>query len=154
MSFSDAHIKHAVRHFLHHDVHGAARRHGWRNADDARILTCKFEERLAEHGLVFQRIRTVLLLDALSRLGIEESGGVPDGSLLLRGGISLTFHSVEMQELGTAHVLELFQYAHHLADIIAVERSEVAYVHALEDVLLMGKALLRRMSPFLRFSLR
>ena len=64
---------------------------------------------------------------------------MPDGSLLLRRGISLAFHGVEMQELGTAHVLELFQYAHHLADIVAVERSEVAYVHALEDILLMGK---------------
>ena len=139
MSFSDAHIKHAVRHCLHHDVHGTARWHGWRYADDARILTCKLKKSLAEHGLEFKRIRAVLLIYALSRLGIEESGGVPDGGLLLRRGISLAFHGVEMQELGAAHVLELFQYAHHLADIVAVERSEVAYVHALEDVLLMGK---------------
>ena len=42
-----------------------------------------------------------------------------------------------MEQLGALHVFELAQQAHHLLHIVAIERSEVADVHALEDVLLM-----------------
>ena len=44
---------------------------------------------------------------------------------------------VKVEQFRSTHILQLFEYAHGLAHIIAVERSEVAYVHTLKDILLM-----------------
>ena len=44
-----------------------------------------------------------------------------------------------MEELGTFHVLELFQNTHHVDDIVAVEGPEIADVHAFKDILLMAQ---------------
>ena len=48
-----------------------------------------------------------------------------------------------MQQLGAFHVLHLPQHAHELLHVVAVERPEVAYVHALKDVLLMRQRALQ-----------
>ena len=51
VAFGNAHIEHAVRHGLHHDVHGTACGHGWRHAHNARVALCQLEQRLSEHVL-------------------------------------------------------------------------------------------------------
>ena len=51
VALGNAHIEHAVRHGLHHDVHGAACRHGWCHAHNARVALCQLEQRLSEHVL-------------------------------------------------------------------------------------------------------
>ena len=138
MSLGNTHIEHPVGHFLHHYVHRASCGHGWRNAHDVGVALCQFQQRLAEHLLVFQRIR-LALVDTLARVGVELARRVPYGGMLLGRLVALALNGVQMQQLWSAHVLKLFKYAHHLAHIVAVERSEVAYVHALKNVLLMSQ---------------
>ena len=42
-----------------------------------------------------------------------------------------------MQQLGTSHLLQLPQHPNQFLHVVTVERTEVAYVHSLEDVLLV-----------------
>ena len=57
---------------------------------------------------------------------------------------ALALDGVDMQQLGAVHVLDDSQSAHQLYDIVSVGRSEVADVHAFEDVLLAGDDALQR----------
>ena len=75
--------------------------------------------------------------EPLARGGVEFSGGVPHGCALLGGFVALAFGGVQMQQLGAFHIFELAQQAHDFGHVVPVERSEIAYVHALENVLLM-----------------
>ena len=137
MSLSDTHVEGAFGHFLHHDVHGASRRHGRCHAHDVGVLLGQFEQCLAEYRLEFRRFVLRVLTDALARVHVEFSRCVPDGGLALCRCISVTFLGVQVEQFRTLHVLQLAEQSHQFLDVVSVERSEVADVHALEDVLLM-----------------
>ena len=139
MSFGDAHVEDAVGHLVHHQVERATRRHSRRYANYLRVLLRKFDDSASEHVLVAQRLRRSVAGESLARVGVELAGCVPYRSRFLGRFVSLALHRVQVQEFRAAHVLQLVQYAHQFHHVVAVERTEVAYVHALEDVLLMGK---------------
>ena len=144
MAFGNADIERAVGHGLHHDVHGATRRHGRCDTDDAIVLPGQLKECLTEHILIFRRLVAVVAHQAFTSLGIELSGCMPDGGLLFGGLIALALRGMQMQELRSAHFLQLPENAHQLLHVMSVERSEIADVHAFEDVLLVGQCRLQR----------
>ena len=137
MPLSDADVEGALRHLLHHDVHRAARRHGRRHADDAVVLAGQFQQRLAEDILESGWLVGGVLDDALTGLRVKFARRMPDSDILLGRGVAMSFLSVQVQQLRSLHVLQLSQDAHQLLDVVAVERPEVADVHALEHVLLV-----------------
>ena len=137
VALGDAHVESAVGHGLHHDVHRAARRHGWRNTHDARIQPCQFEERLAKHTLELWRLSAGVALLQLSCLGVELPWGVPHRRVVLGGRIAVSLLRMQVQQLGASHVLNLSEDAHQLHHVVAVERPKVADVHAIENILLM-----------------
>ena len=148
-----AHVERPVRHRLHHDVHGASCGHGGRHPHYARIVLGKAQERLPEHVLIARRAPCGHGVEPLSRLGVELPRRVPYGGFLLGRLISLAFGGVEMQQFWTLHVFQLAQQAHHLRHVVPVERTEVAYVHSLEDVLLVAQRRLQRVvEPYDAFS--
>ena len=49
----------------------------------------------------------------------------------------MTFLGVQVQQLGAFHVFNLSEYAYELFDIMAIIRTEIAYVHAFENILLV-----------------
>lgn len=59
---------------------------------------------------------------------------MPNGGSLFGWLVSLSLYSVYVQELRSLHVLQVSQYAHQFRDVVAVDGTEVAYVHALKDV--------------------
>ena len=79
-----------------------------------------------------------------SRVCPKTSWYVPRGDVLLGRGVAVPLLGVQVQQLRTAHVLDLPEYAHQFLDVMSVEGAEVAYVHALEDVLLMRDGTLQR----------
>ena len=143
MSFGNADIKHTVGHCMHHYVHRASRWHGWSDAYDVGIGFGKFKKRSSEHFLILQWIWIGSIGNAFTGLGVELAGGMPYGSLAFGGFITFAFDGVEVEQFGAAHILQLFEYAHSLAHIVAVEGSEVAYVHSLKDILLMRESRLQ-----------
>ena len=102
----------------------------------------KLEQGLTEDILKLGRLVLRVALDNLSCLWVELAWRMPDGLIVFGRGIAVSFLRVQMQQLGAFHVLQLSQDAHQLLHVVSVERSEVAYVHALEDVLLLGNGTL------------
>ena len=143
VSFGNADIKHTVGHCMHHYVHRTSCRHSWSDAYDVGIGFGKFEKRSSEHFLILQWIWIGSIRNAFTGLGVELAGGMPYGSLAFGGFITLAFDGVKVEQLGATHILQLFEYAHSLAHIVAVERSEVANIHTLKHVLLMRESRLQ-----------
>ena len=147
VSLGDAHVEGSLGHLLHHDVHRAASGHGGCHAHDAGVLPRQLEQRLAEHLLVLHLLTaSVVALQQLARLGVELSRCVPHGGVVLAGCKAVALLRVQVQQLRPFHVLQLAQYAHQLLHVVAVEGSEVAYVHAVEDVLLVRDGALQRVA--------
>ena len=144
MAFGNADIESAVGHGLHHDVHRTPRRHGRCDANDAIVLPGQLEECLTKHILIFRRLVTVVAYQTFTGLGIELSRCMPDGGLLFGGLVALALRGMQMQELRSAHFLQLSEDTHQFLNVVAVEWSEVANVHAFEDVLLVGQCRLQR----------
>ena len=48
-----------------------------------------------------------------------------------------------MKQLRTFHVFELLQHTHNFNNVVAIERAEIADVHAFEHVLLMAQRTLQ-----------
>ena len=93
---------------------------------------------MSEDILVFLGLGWITVYDAFARLRVELAWGVPCGDVALGGRIAVTFLRMQMQQLRSFHVLQLLENTHQLLDVVSVERPEVADVHAVEDVLLMG----------------
>ena len=137
MTFGDADVESALGHLPHHNVHRTAGGHGGRHADNLRILSGQFQKGMAEHVLIFLGFVRVVVHEAFTRVGIELAWGVPDGHVLLRWGIAVTFLGVQVQQFRPLHVLDLFEDAHQFLHVMSVEGTEVTDVHTLEDVLLV-----------------
>ena len=134
-----AHVEGAVGHGVHQYVHRAAGGHGGCHAHDAVVHLCQFEQGLAKHVLVLGRLVGRVAHDALAGLGIKSARSVPDGGFVFGGLVAFALGGMQVQQLGALHVFELTQQAHHLLDVVTVEGTEVAYVHALKDILLMAQ---------------
>ena len=64
---------------------------------------------------------------------------MPFGGDLLGRSKALALGGVDVEHLGASHILYGTQGTHELDDIVSVDGAEVADVHALEDVLLLGE---------------
>ena len=73
-----------------------------------------------------------------TRFRIELPGSVPDGDILLGGGVTVAFLCVQMEQSGALHVLQLSQDAHDFLHVVPVEWSEIADVQSFENVLLVA----------------
>ena len=109
------------------------------HAHNAVVHLCQFEQGLTKHILVLGRLVGRVAHDALAGLGIKSARSVPDGGFVFGGLVAFALGGMQVQQLGALHVFELAQQAHHLLDVVTVEGTEVAYVHALKDILLMAQ---------------
>ena len=105
VAFGNAHVEGSVGHRLHQYVHGASCRHCRRYAYYARIVLCQFEQRLAEHCLIFRRHSSLVVCYALACVDVEFSGGMPYRCSLFGRCISVPLYCVQVQQLGAFHVL-------------------------------------------------
>ena len=62
---------------------------------------------------------------------------------LLGRFVTLSLGGMQVQQLRTLHVLKLFEHSRHFLHVMTIERSEVADIHTLEDVLLMTQCRLQ-----------
>ena len=138
MPFGDADVEGAVGHGLHEQVHGAACGHGGGYADDARVLLGEFDEGLSEDVLEEGWEVAGVRGEAFAGFGVELAGCVPDFGGVFGGLESFALDGVEVEDFGAFHLLDVPQDAGHVDDVVSVDGSEVAYVHAFEDVLLSG----------------
>ena len=143
VSLGDAHVEHAVGHLCHRYIHRAPGRHGRRNADDTWVLSGQFEQCVSKDVLELRRLVLVVAMNEFAGIRVELTGSVPHGLVVLGGGIAVAFLGMEMEQFGPLHVLQLPEDAYQLLHIVAVEGSEVADVHPLEDVLLLGDGTLQ-----------
>ena len=137
MAFGNTYVEGALRHFLHHDVHGTSGRHGRRDPYDTWILLSQFQQRLTEHLLELGGLVVTLFTDTLTGIHIKLTRCMPDSSLILGRFVAMSFLRVQMEHLRAFHVLQLSEQSNQFLHIVSVERSEVTDVHALKDVLLM-----------------
>ena len=96
--------------------------------------------RLAEDILI--ACRRVARRNTLARVGVEASGGVPYGLVVLGGGVSLALDRYDVQQLGLGYLFQRREYAYQLLDVVAVDLSEVTEVEALEQVAVLKQSLL------------
>ena len=132
MLLRNADIEEPVRHLFSQKVHPTAGRHGRSDAYNLRIMFCQIEKRRSEHVLI--AADTVSGRNALTRLRVEDAGCMPDGLLLLRRGVPLSFFGYYMQDARSPEVTDFPECRNHLSDVVAVNRSEVAEAESLEDV--------------------
>lgn len=107
------------------------------------VLPGQLQQRLSKDILVLLRSVVVAVDDALARFRVELSRCVPDSGTLLGRLIAFTLDGMQVQEFRTFHVLYLAEYPNKFYDIVSVERSEIPYVHTLEDILLMADGTLQ-----------
>ena len=136
MPFRNAHVEHLLGHGILEYVHGATRRHGGSHSHYQGILFRQLQQSLAKHSLILRWHIPRLFRQPFTRIGIKLPWRVPYGSVLLRRLISHAFRGVQMQQLGTRHILQLPKDAHDFLYVMSVEGAEIAYVHALKDILL------------------
>ena len=134
MSLGYSHVKSPVWHNLHQPVHGASRRHGRRDSHYLRVHFCQFHQRLSEYVLIFWRLVHGGVLYPFARFRVELAGCVPYRCGFLGRSVALALYGVYVQQLRTAHVFKLAKYPHHFLHVIAVNRTEIAYVHALKHI--------------------
>ena len=134
MSLCYTHVEGSVRHLVHHDVHRATRRHCRRHAHYLFVLSCQLYQRSAKHLLILHGLFVRRLLDALTRLSVKLAWSMPYSSRLLGWLIALALYGVYVQQLRTAHALQLSQYPHQFLHVVTVHRAEIAYIHALKHV--------------------
>ena len=140
VSFSDADIEGALRHLLLHDVHGATREHGRRDADDARILFRQFHQGVSKHILKFwSRVRTFGSCDFHLRFRVKFAWSVPAQGVSFRASIPLALHRLDVEEFRTLHLFDALENLHEFEDVVSVVGTEIADIHALKDVLLFGE---------------
>ena len=135
MALGDTHVEATRRHGVHEHVHRTPRRHGRRDAHDPRVEPGQFDERLAEDILVTRR--GARRGDPLARIGIETSGGMPRGLVVLGRQVALALHGHDMQQLGPFDVAQCPKRAHQLLEVVAVDGAEIAEIEALEEVALV-----------------
>ena len=139
MPFCNTHVKGAVGHGTHHGVHRTTCWHGGSYAHNLVILFCQFKKRIAKYILKARRLSRACFLNAFAVFRVEKTRCVPNGGVLLCLLKTFTFHRVQVQQLGTLHILNLLEDAHQLNDVVSVCRTYVADVHTLKDVLLVRK---------------
>ena len=96
MAFGYTDVEGALRHLLHHDIHRTATGHSRGHADNLVVLTSQFQQGLTKHVLETGGLVAGIFHDALTGLGIKLARGVPDGDILLGGGIAVTFLGVQV----------------------------------------------------------
>ena len=143
MTFGNADIEHTVGHLRHRDVHRAACGHGWRNAYNLIIGLGQFQKGVSEDILILRWLVLVVAFNQFARVGIELAWGVPYRLVVFCWGITVAFLRMQVEQLGTFHVFELLQDTHQFLHVVTIEGTEVTYVHALEDVLLLGNGTLQ-----------
>ena len=137
MSLGNTHVKGALRYLLHHDIHGTTCWHGRCDSDNIRVLSSQFQQRMAEHILKAWGHISCVPDQSFSRFGIELTWCMPNGDILLGRCITVAFLGVQMEQLGTFHVLQLAHDAYQFLDIMTIEGPEIADVHTFKHVLLM-----------------
>ena len=137
MTFCDTYVEGAFGHLLHHDVHRAACGHSWCHTYNLGVLLCQLQQGFSEHILELRWFVSIVADNAFASIGVELPRGMPHGDIFFGRCIAMTFLCMQVQQLRTLHVLQLTQDAHNLFDVMTIERTEVADVHTLEDVLLM-----------------
>ncbi|MNL57326.1 hypothetical protein D3C87_1808760 [compost metagenome] len=82
---------------------------------------------MTEYILIFWRLRRVVdfFLD-LPRDLIENTGSVPFRLVLFGRSVTFSFYGQAMQQLGARNVFEIFQYFGEMADIVSINRTEIA----------------------------
>ncbi len=139
MSFGDAYVETSVRHFLHQDIHGASRRHG--RGDPYNLVVClgEFQQSMSEDFLE-QRWHTFGVgHEAFARFLVELTGSVPDGGCLFGWLEALALGGVDVQKLGTLHILDVLQYFGQGIHIVSVYGTEITDIHPFEHILLLGE---------------
>ena len=155
MPFGDTYIEGPFWHDIHHDVHRTARRHCRCDTYYLWILLCQLQKGMTEHILIFLRFVGVFVDNTFTRLRIELPWCMPCGDVLFCRSVAVAFLSMKMQKLWTFHRLQLSEDTYQFFYVMTIERTEIADVHAIEDVLLVGNGTLdsirKALDTFLAF---
>ena len=137
MSLGNTHIESPVGQLFHHDIHGTACWHSRCDTDNLLVLACQLQQRFTKDILETRRDVRRIFYQSFTRLSIKLAGCMPYGDILLCRSIAMPLLSVQMQQLRALHALHLAQNTYQFLDVMTIERSEIADVHTLKDVLLM-----------------
>ena len=136
MTLCNSHVEGSLGHLVHHDGKAATRCHRRSDADNLVVLVRQLQQRLAKDVLEFRWQAFCFVAQTLSGLRVVLARSVENGRVLLGRLEALAFDGMQMQQLGTFHVLYLPKGIHKLDDIVPVGRTEITDVESLEDVLL------------------
>ncbi len=139
MTLADAHIKRALRKLGLHHRHRSATGHGSSNSHNVLVILGEFHKSLTKHVLELERLSSARALDALACVLIKLSWSMPGSWVFFGRLITLALHSVEVNELGTCHILDIPEGLNKLFHIVTVEGAKVTYVESLEYILLTSE---------------
>ena len=138
MTLGNANVESTVGHLAHQNIHGATRGHGRRNADNLTVLAAKFQQRFTEN-ILEAHLGFGIFCRTKSALFVELAGRMPNSGFLLGRLEAFAFHGVQMQEFRAFHLLNFAEHAHQFYHVVPVGRTEIADIHTLKDILLIGQ---------------
>ena len=137
MLLGDAYVEHAARIRLLEDAHRGAGGHCGGDAYYFGVLLGQFDHRMAEHVLEFHRGAFGMAFAAQRPCGgVEFAGGVPCGRVGLGRREPFPFSGLDVEQTRPAHPLDVVEGLYQRGHVVAVDRTEIAYVKTLEYVLL------------------
>ena len=151
MLFSDAHVKGAVRHFLHHEFQAAPGRHGGGHPYDPTVGLGQFNDAVPKHVLELGWLGFVVpAFEDFTRILVEEARRVPfRGASCLRGRVSGAFPGHHMKQLGAGDVFQIGEHLREVLHVVAIHGTEVPEVQRLEEVALLQDRALDGVLDFL-----
>ena len=131
MLFGNAHVNHAIRAFLRHDVQAATRRHRSRNPNNSLVLLCKFQKRIAEH--VREGGVRVPRRQRKPAFGVKRAATMILCRILLGSRKTAALFGKHVHKARALLVLDAFKNHHKFVDVMTVNRSEIADAQILEE---------------------
>ena len=92
---------------------------------------------MSKHILKAWRFTSAVVYKSFACIYIKLARCVPQGSFFLGRCIAFAFDGMQVQQLGTLHILQLRQYAHQFYDVVPVKGAEISDIESLKDILLM-----------------
>ena len=144
MPFRDTHIEHSMWHLFLQHRNRCTRRHGGCDAHNSAVGTSYLQQRVAKYILEFRRSFGLILGSPPACDRVETARSVPYSRIFLGRSIAFALYGLHMQQFGAFHVLDVVEHPDKGIYIMAVNRSEIAYIKTFEYILLIQQQRFQR----------
>ena len=139
MPFGNANIIGTSRHGFHQDVHRTTTGHCRRNTHNTLIGNRQFKKGFSKHILKFRRTASRSFFYTLAGFFVKQPWCMPLRGSYLGRFETFALHGMKMKKFWTSHFFYFTQNAHQFLNVMSIRWPEIADVHTLKNILLVGQ---------------